>query len=298
MSRALIVSDGKPGHINQSVALTGYMDISYDMYDVTPRYWWSKTASYLLDNMGIVTKMLFDEANLPHEQYDYVIGAGSETYYMTKVLAKRYGAKSVSMMLPRGYRYDLDVIFAQAHDKPPLQSNIIEIPANFAYVRPQGLYRASKLAVGIIIGGNNRVFNMSKSLLKEQLDAIVSQYHGYEIVVTTSPRTPEAIEEMIEAYAFDYSVIYSKNPINPIPDFLDQCETVFITSDSTSMISEAVSYGSANVMVLPLKTEDENKFDRLIGTLAEGGYLWVFDGRFQNANRKIDFSQYAAKVYA
>jgi mitochondrial fission protein ELM1 len=101
---------------------------------------------------------------------------------------------------------------------------------------------------------------------------------------------------MIEGYGFDYTLLYSKRPDNPIPDFLAECETVFITIDSTSMISESVSYGKANVMVLPLVSEGGNKFNRLVEVLEKEGCLLRFDGTFREANRKIDFAQYAQKV--
>ena len=298
MSRALIVSDGRPGHLNQSLALAKYLGITADVHEVSPRFRWSKALSYLLDKAGIYTGRLFTGHDQVHTsvKYDLVIGAGSSTYYMTKVLAKELGAKSVTMMLPRGYHYDFDLIFAPKHDNPPVRPNLVEIPANFAYVEPHGIYQTSKRSIGIVIGGDNKVFSMSEKLLQEQLDAIIAHYGDYEVAVTTSPRTPESVVSMLKKYAFDYSVIYSEDPVNPIPDFLDQCETVFITSDSTSMISEAVSYGSANVIVLPLESDRESKFTRLVDTLEKEGYLSVYDGTFKEVNRKIDFSKYAKRV--
>lgn len=69
-------------------------------------------------------------------------------------------------------------------------------------------------------------------------------------------------------------MIYSKNTINPISDFLSGHEFVFITIDSVSMISEAVCNFSANIAILPLSMKrKENKFDRFIKNLQKGGYL-------------------------
>ena len=200
-------------------------------------------------------------------------------------------------MLPRGYRYDFDYIFAQSHDNPPKRENIIPIPANFAYIEPQHLCSLGKKSVGIIIGGDNSILHMSKELLKKQLDAIFDLYHSYEIAVTTSPRTAKEIEELLEGYDFAYKVIYSKEPLNPIPDFLDQCEVVCITMDSTSMISEAISYGNAAVIVLPLLVKRENKFSSLVTSLEGEGYLHIFDGTIEQKNRKIDFKQYLKGIY-
>ncbi len=294
MSRVLILSDDRMGHLNQSLAFVKYLDVSYDIVLVKFKHKWYKALSYVLDKIGISTEKLFDVQI--DKKYDIVVGTGSTTSYATKVLAKKIHAKSVAMMLPRGYRYNFDIIFAQRHDNPPKQENIIVIPANFSYVEPKGLYQAKKRSIGIVIGGDHKIFTMSKEKLQAQLDTIVEAYRDYEIAITTSPRTSEEIEHLIELYNFDYEVIFSKNPINPIPDFLEQCETVFITGDSTSMISEAVSYGEANIVVLPLISDSDNKFTRLISAMTEEGYLHIFDGTIQKKNKKIDFSSYIQKA--
>jgi mitochondrial fission protein ELM1 len=282
------------GHLNQSLALVKYLDIPYDVVSLKFRHRWAKALSYLLDKIGIYTDTLFDVQI--DKKYDLVVGAGSTTSYATKVLAKRMDAQSVAMMLPRGYRYDFDIIFAQRHDNPPKQENIIEIPANFSYVEPKRLYKSKKNAIGIVIGGDNKIFTMTKEKLQKQLEMIVSTYKDHEIAVTTSPRTSQEIENLIASYGFDYEVLFSKDPINPIPDFLEQCETVFITGDSTSMISEAVAYGRSNVVVLPLQSQGDNKFTRFIESLEQEEYLHIFDGTIENRNRKIDFKEYVKEV--
>jgi len=295
MSQILILSDGRMGHLNQSIAFAKYTGYSYDIVEIKFKNGFCKALSYFFDKLGIMSQALF-VVNI-QKNYDVVIGTGSTTYYATKVLAKLIKAKSIVMMLPKGYRFDFNTIFAQSHDNPPNQENIIEIPANFSYVEPKGLYQAEKKSIGIVIGGDNKLFTMSKEKLQVQLDIILEMYADYEIAITTSPRTSEEIELLISLYGFDYEVIYSNNAINPIPDFLEQCETVFITGDSTSMISEAVSYGEANIVVLPLESQGDNKFTRLISSMANEGYLHIFDGTIDNKNKKIDFSSYIQKVF-
>lgn len=288
--KLLILSDGRMGHLNQSIAFAKYLGYSYDIVEIRFKNRFAKALSYLFDKIGIMSQALF-VTNI-QKSYDIVIGTGSRTYYATKVLAKLLKAKSVVMMLPKGYSFNFDTIFAQSHDNPPKQDNIIEIPVNFSYVEPMEIYHAEKKSIGIVIGGDNKLFTMSMESLKKQLDFIRNYYEGYEIAITTSPRTSKEIEVLVRGYKFDYEVIYSENPINPIPDFLDQCEMVFITGDSTSMISEAVAYGKSNVVVLPLESQGENKFIRFISSLAKEEYLHVFDGKIVKKNKKIDFSSY------
>jgi len=298
MGKILILSDDRMGHLNQSLAFVKYTDMSFDVVSVKFKARWCKLLSYIFDNLGIYTESLFDMEIDQTNDYDIVVGTGSTTSYLTKVLARKMNARSVSMMLPRGFRYDFDVIFAQSHDHPPKLENITEIPANFSYVEPKGIYHARKKSIGIVIGGDNKIFTLSKDKLQEQIDAIVTLYPGYEIAITTSPRTSEQIEDLVASYGFDYEVIYSKNAINPIADFLDQCETVFLTGDSTSMISETVSYGKSNIVILPLAQQEEkkNKFTRFIDTLQQKEYLHIFDGTVKNKNKKLDFHAYLKQV--
>jgi len=292
----LIISDGRMGHLNQSIAFAKHLNAHYEIIPVTFRYKIYKVLSYVLDYFKIYTQALFHAHTLPRTSFDLVVSAGSSTYYANKTLSKKLGIKSVAMMLPQSYRYDFDLIFAQEHDTPPLQPNITVLPANFSFVEPKGLFTPHKKAVGVIIGGNNSLFIMSTQHLKQQLDFIFEIFHDYEIAVTTSPRTPKEIETLIESYPFAYSVIFSQNKINPISDFLHHCEIVFITMDSTSMISEAISYGASYVEILPLNNAKENKFSTMAHNLEKEGYLHIFDGKIAHKNKKIDFEMYAKKA--
>lgn len=294
MKRLLIVSDGRRGHENQSVALAKHLGADYRIFTLPARPAMKKAWDQLQSRFVPLSIPDEVQAHFHTGDFDAVVGAGSATYGMVLSVAERYGIKSVAMMLPKGSPYEkFDIIFAQSHDMPPQRDNLIEIPANFSYVEPQGIYEAcSPRSIGIVIGGDNSVFSVSKERLQKQLEQIIDHYSSYEIAVTTSPRTSVQIEEVVASYGFDYEVLYSQKQINPIPDFLAQCERVFITADSTSMISEAVSFGNASIEILPLRSSKANKFDRFISQLEEGGYVHLFDGTVKDANRKIDFSRY------
>lgn len=292
----LILSDGRVGHLNQSIAFAKHLKAHYEIIPVSFTCKAFKLLSYLFDRVKIYTFKLFDIAPLPEVTFDLIVSAGSSTYYATKTLSKQLGIKAITMMLPQSYRYDFDLIFAQNHDKPPKQANIITLPANFSYVEPKGLFIPKNKSIGIIIGGNNALFTMDAKRLKKQLDFIFEYFKNYEIAVTTSPRTPKEIETLVGNYPFAYSVIFSQNKINPIADFLHHCEVIFITMDSTSMISEAISYGTSCIEVLPLNEAKKNKFFFLTQNLEKKGYLHLFNGQVAHKNKKIDFKKYAQKA--
>jgi len=293
--KILILSDKRAGHENQSIAFAKHLNASYDILHVKFKTKAFKLLSYLLDFLRIYTKSLFTCKEFSSD-YDFIVSAGSSTYYANKTLSRKYKIKSIVLMLPKNYRFNFDYIFAQSHDNPPKKNNIIEIPANFSFIGPQQIYKPQKKSIGIIIGGDNGIFKMDTQILKEQLCFIKKQFKEYEIAITSSPRTSRQIEELIESFAFDYSLIFSQNKLNPIPDFLQNCEYIFITIDSTSMISEAVSYGNSCVEVLPIDKNVDNKFYNMTQNLESDGFLHIFDGKIANANKKIDFKSYAKKV--
>ena len=288
--KVLILSDGKPGHLNQSLAFARLLQLDYDLVDCRCRNRWAKAASYLLDRLGVHTAALFHVG--PHgPQYKAVISAGSETYYANKVLAARLKAKAVAIMLPSGYRLDYDLIVAQEHDRPPQRTNLLCLPVNLAAPSPQGVvdFVAGQQSVGVIIGGPSRHFDLSLEQLREQLESIFSLFPAADLVATTSRRTPPEVEELVAGLPFRRSVLFNREPINPIPDFLAHCKTVFVTGDSTSMVSEAVSFGQAAIEVLPLVPRvADSKILRMVQRLEQLGYLHIFDGSLGHCRRKFD----------
>jgi len=288
--KALILSDGKPGHLNQSIAFCKLLGIDYEVHNVRPRGRFCKAFSYLADRVSLYTKSLFDcEGVLPKAQV--VVSAGSDTYYANRVIAKSLGARSVAIMLPKGFRYDFDLIVAQEHDQPPMQDNVVVVPVNLSYPEPQGLVQRieGKTCVSVIIGGSSRHFNMDVERVEKQLRQIYTLFPDADFVATTSRRTPPDVESLVEQEPFRCKVIASKENMNPIPDFLAISDYVFVTEDSTSMISEAVSFGQSCVEVLPLeKIGVSGKIERLVNFLAKDKCLHFFDGRIGSCSKKVN----------
>jgi hypothetical protein len=295
----LVLSDGKPGHVNQSIALARHLGCPFETVRVDFRNRPFKLLSYLLDRVGVYLPSLLRWDPSPEGPFSAVVSAGSETYYGNKILARRHNVPSVAIMLPQGYRLDFDLIIAQDHDSPPVKKNILTLPVNLCRVEPMGVFRPreGERYAALVVGGPNRVFGFDRDRFREALDAIFSGFPDFRIVVATSRRTPAEIEREIERYPFEERFLYSRNPVNPIPDFLSACEHVLITADSTSMISEAVTFGRARIEILPLATRgDTGKYGRMTGKLVELGCVHLFDGRPGTANRKIDLAEALGRV--
>ena len=280
--KILILSDGKAGHVNQSIAFAKLKHLNFDIITINNHV---KFLTYMLDFFHIYINLF--SLHVKDKNYKAVVSTGSSTYYATKYLAKKLGIKSIAIMLPRGFRYsDFDTIIASSHDEPPQTPNIISMPLSLSISEPKGLVKkTTQKALGIIIGGSNAIFTMDEKSIKESLDKIFKDYPNHLKYITTSRRTPPHIDDLLENYSFDYEIIYSKNStINPIADFLMTCDELFITIDSTSMLSEARANSDANINIIELKANKINtKFHRLAETI-------------KSMKTKFDYSPYLDKI--
>jgi len=258
----LIISDGKAGHLNQSIAFARLKGLKYDILEIKNNI---KPLTYLLDYLKIYLNLF--NLNVEQKNYKAVVSAGSSTYYANKFLAKKLCIKSIAIMLPRGFRLnDFDYIIALDHDNPKKLSNIIKLPIALSFSEPKGYIKKQPTkSIGIIIGGDNSIFKMDKNIIKKSLDKIMHDYPNHLKYITTSRRTPKEIDKLLESYNFDYEIIYSKNKdINPIPDFIDVCSELFITIDSASMISEARANSDAKIDIIELESKKrDTKFHQL-----------------------------------
>ncbi len=305
MEKILIVTDGKAGHENQSKALCESLGIEYDLARVSYSSALMKALAYAADNLGILTERLY-LLDYDRACYSAVICTGSTAFYPGKVTARRLGVPVCAVLMPRGYRLDFDCILAPAFDNPPIRENIIPLPVNLTSINTEfythaakefaARHKPSKPAVAVIVGGPNDFAGMGVEWMKNRLDEIFAATEGMARWVTTSRRTPPAVETLIDSYDFDYKLIFSRDKFNPIPAFVALCETLFVTADSTGMISEAVTQGQANVEILMNLHAQRCKFNALINDLQTRGCVHLFDGTIGRANRKIDLAKCVRKV--
>lgn len=290
MKRILIISDGKPGHLNQSIAFCKIKDVSYDILEVKFKSKFHKALSYLFDRFDFFTDFLFEDYKKYYfDFYDAVVSTGSGTYYFNKFIGQKYNKKSIALMLPKSYKFkNFYYIIAQEHDNPVRLDNILTLPLNLSYPKKKGYVKKveDKKSLAVIIGGDNDVFNMEYELIKDELDYIFEKYPDYLKYVTTSRRTSKLIENLVDKYKFDYKLIYSKEPnINPIGDFIAVCDEFFITTDSTSMLSEVRANSDAKINIIDLDSKKENtKFHRLVNIIEDMD------------NEKINFAKLLKKV--
>ena len=313
--KVLILTDGKAGHENQSKAFARALGCDFDLMPVRFRSKVAKTLSYVFDKLGIRTRLLFSTAGeLPSAGHGYaaVLGTGSGTFYPAKTLARKLGVKCGVVLYPRGYAIgSFDCILAPAFDRPPPAANVVEIPANLVaadaahYAEGVAAFKMhyrdatgrdldqSRPAVAVIIGGPNKCSDMSPEWMRLLLDRIFAEHRTDgkitpEFWVTTSRRTPPDVEAIVASYPWNYRLLYSKDHFNPIPAFVSLARAMYVTAESTGMLSEACTFGAAEVHALDNLKPGPHKFRRFVEDLTRGGYV--------EGTKKIDLSDQFARA--
>jgi hypothetical protein len=260
----------------------------------------------------------------PPNHYRAVLGTGSGTFYAAKTIAHRLGVPCGVVLYPRGYRLaGFDCILAPSFDRPDNVPNVIPIPANLV-ANDDAFYEAGvkafrerytpsdRPAVAVIVGGPNKCATLSANWMRSQLEQIFAKYkpswqgdgalptssapqhhsttapQHHEIWVTTSRRTPPDVEAVVDSFPFDYKLLYSRDHFNPIPAFVSLARVLYVTAESTGMLSEACTFGTAEVHALDNLKSGPHKFRRFIDDLTSAGHL---DGA-----RKIDLSEQFARA--
>ena len=100
MTKALILNDKKPGHLNQSIALAQLMRWEYDVVDIEFENRSAKIISYLYDQLLIKAPQLYK--SLPKNNcYNLIISAGSTTFYANKILSGEWMIPNIALLFPR-----------------------------------------------------------------------------------------------------------------------------------------------------------------------------------------------------
>lgn len=304
--KAIVLTDGKAGHENQSKAFARALGLDFQLVPVKFKSPFHKMLSYLFDMLGIRAVGLLqgmdglfaappNHTTTAPPNHLTIIGTGSGTFYAAKSLARKIsGAKCGVVLYPRGYKLStFDCILAPTFDNPAKLPNVVEIPANLVandaefYEKGVASFKeryqgATDNLVGVIVGGPNKCSSMTVEWMKSRLDEIFAANKGAELVVTTSRRTPAEVEALVDSYPWAYKLIYSKDHFNPIPAFVQLAKRLYVTAESTGMLSEACTFGSAEVIALDNLKPGPHKFRRFVENLRQEGYV---DGC-----RKVDLS--------
>ncbi|MBV0933258.1 mitochondrial fission ELM1 family protein [Marinobacterium weihaiense] len=254
-----IVSDGKPGHLNQSRGLAEAL---------------SRRREVAISEQPPMSRLqalrLCFSTGLPalEDKPALVIGAGHATHLTLLALRRLYGVPAVVLMQPSIPMGFFDLCLVPEHDQPPQRPNIIATRGALNRMQPGDKVPGSGV---MLIGGPSKHFSWNESRVLEQVETLLRQVPGVW-TLGSSRRTPASTEQALKALAGERFVPAANTDSDWLPQQLARAEVCWVTQDSASMVYEALTAG-CKVGVLTLEEQADNRISRGVDTLREQGIV-------------------------
>lgn len=203
--------------------------------------------------------------------------------------ASRGGSLAVHVQDPRLRAGAFDLVIAMAHDAIPAGGKVMKVATALHDVTPVRLANAAeawrnRLAglgrplAGVIVGGDlrGRAFTLADG---QRLIGALERMRsgsGAALAIVPSRRTPQPVlAALVEAFGGDSrALVWDRTGENPYLGVLALADRLIVTSDSVSMISEALATPHP-VEVLDLGFPRHQDF---IQSLVERGFIRRFEG--------------------
>jgi len=302
--RILLLSDGLPGHANQSRGLVSWLSQRYSCVvkelDVSLRF--RPLARVLLPSLlhggrfgAAITPCFYRAAQSLPQVPDLIISAGGNTSFLNVALAQRWQIPNVFLGSKRRLRSD--DFAAHLTLEPTGEPHNIVMTLAPTLIDPQELQqKGDELRVSLelsvdeqlnmlAIGGEGAGYQYDSTSVQQLVQLMEQEHHrtGRRWLLTTSRRTGAALEQqlrqLIPAELLADAVWWSEVPRKVMAAYMGAADLLFVTADSMSMIAEAISSTRPTVVLQPEKAQPElryrdalQRYDRLgLCCLAELG---------------------------
>ena len=253
-----VVSDNKPGHLNQSLGL------AEALARATPTAIHIVPALPLWRALGALLLKRTPGKTAPKP--DLILGAGHATHLTLLAARRTCGGRAVVLMKPSLPRRWFDLCILPEHDgvSTDPRTLVTEGPLNRIRVADtrspnQGL---------ILIGGTSPHFSWDSAAIELQIKSLLARTPDMSWTLTNSRRTPADFLEQLPAHPRLTLVSHSPTPADWLPTQLARCGTVWVTPDSASMVFEALSAG-ADVGVFDLPVNPGSRVGWALARLAD-----------------------------
>lgn len=292
----LVFSDGKPGHLKQSLALVDLMkklpfQIKSTIIEVKFKNALQRVAfqicGFFFSNkcqgcMCCLRTLLGSEesSKLLADSYDAVVSCGSSLAMTNRLIASENIAKSIVIMKPGMFslkRFDLAII--PEHDRAPKFKNVVSIKGALSreidkdsadiktIIDSYGLDNPplSHPTVGVLLGGESKYLSLGTEIVEDlinSLDKVIEKLGG-SVLISTSRRTTKQMDEVLKSKlskkpGYRMSIIANEsNPRGSFEAILYLSDILVVTGDSISMISEAIN-SKKHTLIIRLKRKNKN----------------------------------------
>ncbi|MDO9636546.1 MAG: mitochondrial fission ELM1 family protein [Thiobacillus sp.] len=260
-----LVSDGKPGHLNQSLGLAEALARATPaaIHTVPALPAWRALLALLLKRFPGNTLT----------QPDLIIGAGHATHPTLLAARRAHGGRAVVLMKPSLPRRCFDLCILPRHDGVATDAHTLVTDGALNRVRPA---TASDANHGLIlIGGASQHFEWDSNAVQAQIKSILARTPDMQWTLTTSRRSPADFLALLPQHPRLNIIPHTATSPDWLPEQLARCGTVWVTPDSASMVFEALTAG-ADVGVFDLPANPKSRVARAIAQLAESQRITRF----------------------
>ena len=287
--KVAILSDGLDGHINQSIGIAEMLKesvkSSYKVIDVKLKYSLFRGLQYiyiknlskrLTDRHIEIILSFFKKIDL--SDYELIISTGGKLSVFNAAVSKKYNKKNIHNGSLRGIPSAYFSVSLALKTKNNNSSNIETIlpPNRFSPIK----HNRKKNKSLFLIGGNGSGYKYKK----EDFFELCQQIKKYSIdsgkipVIVTSRRTKKSHELLIKDYLKDYrddkSVWFHSGlgKIN-LSNVFKLVDEIFVTEDSTSMISESISSGLRVFTIAPKRVKKDKDNLKILYRYEKMGFI-------------------------
>ncbi|MDD3452635.1 ELM1/GtrOC1 family putative glycosyltransferase [Sulfurimonas sp.] len=300
----LVIKDNKPGHYNQTEGIVLalqeiYPDLKIDDCEIEIKNKISrKLLRYLLNALPFVfknqnslkyIKYFYEKFALPANRPDLIVSTGGNTSNLNAWLSLAYGAKNILNGALRGLHEELFTCITTVIDLGYKNQVILDVAPNTVTQEIlkkeadvfSSLHHLDKNETyyTLLVGGDGSGYKYDVEFYSYLVEFIkkVSEERNVKWLITTSRRTPLEIEQKLKQELDRHSayfVEYHKQAEKVLLPYLGLCEAVFVTEDSSSMISEAISARKKETYVLGAEHANPDKnYQKILEKFSEKGHI-------------------------
>ncbi|MDI2090331.1 mitochondrial fission ELM1 family protein [Commensalibacter oyaizuii] len=285
MSRAVILTENFAGMKSQAIGFAQRAGFQTELCHLTPKLPWSLiSAPYWPFPLSSVQSFEVADSSI-------LISVGSVGGVINAALRKK-GRPSIHIQNPRISACKFDLVVVNPHDNLTGENVLVSRTA-LHHITSELLLKNKNLWSGhfktdeqylvtVLIGGNNGRFILGEKEahhIADQLTELI-KVEKIQVALTPSRRTnPQVIKIFQDRLVPLGAYIWDGKGDNPYLGLLACADTILVTTDSVSMISEAVAT-PVPVMVLPLPGKSKRILS-FIQSMQEQNRIKIFDGHLE-----------------
>ena len=286
--KALLLTQGMHGMISQVEGLAKALGLNFRHETIQLNKFWNFFPPKLTPVFdGILNKKFVCDARV-------IISCGRKSVIPSILLKKRFKKEifNIHVQDPKVNLNNFDSIICPEHDDL-YGDNVVktkgaihyltnnEIQKNINYLQPN---QGDKKVVTFILGGPNKYYSFSEKQMDRMFAKIKNMFISskYKLIVIPSYRTPENILKLAFNYFNQDHLVIKERDKKAYLSSLGLADTIIVTCDSTSMISEAAITGKPVYVAQMSHKKSIHRFEKFYKLFKDLGIIRDLEDKIEH----------------